>query len=136
MSTSPQAETARAAQAGDLLLVIRTYNTTSVGASSLALARARIDEISDPGPNQATNFGSHASRLDDFHARSPDELSMTKGDRIELIERDEDFNDGWYLGRHTPTGATGLFPLGESTAPFSPFSRSRAYTYTSEERGR
>ncbi|KAG9533022.1 hypothetical protein KCU93_g743, partial [Aureobasidium melanogenum] len=46
----------------------------------------------------------------DFLARSPDELSLAKGDRIELIERDDDFGDGWFLGRHMTTSATGLFP--------------------------
>ncbi|KAI4803563.1 hypothetical protein E4T44_11408, partial [Aureobasidium sp. EXF-8845] len=46
----------------------------------------------------------------DFIARSPDELSLAKGDRIELIERDDDFGDGWFLGRHMTTTATGLFP--------------------------
>lgn len=48
----------------------------------------------------------------DFVARSPDELSLTKGDRIELIERDDDFGDGWFLGRHMTNGNTGLFPEG------------------------
>ncbi|KAL1304552.1 hypothetical protein AAFC00_003529 [Neodothiora populina] len=46
----------------------------------------------------------------DFVARSPDELSLAKGDRIELIERDDDFGDGWFLGRHMTNGTTGLFP--------------------------
>ena len=50
--------------------------------------------------------------LDDFEARSSDELSLTKGERIELIERDDDFGDGWYLGKHTHSGKTGLFPEG------------------------
>lgn len=50
---------------------------------------------------------------DDFEARSPDELSLRKGDRIELIERDDDFGDGWYLGKQTQNGKTGLFPEGE-----------------------
>ena len=49
----------------------------------------------------------------DFEARSADELSLAKGDRIELIERDDDFGDGWYLGRHMVNGTTGLFPEGE-----------------------
>jgi len=49
---------------------------------------------------------------DEFVARSPDELSLTKGDRIELIERDDDFGDGWFLGRHLTNGHTGLFPEG------------------------
>ncbi|MCJ1268156.1 polar growth protein [Lobaria immixta] len=46
----------------------------------------------------------------DFEARSPDELSLQKGERIELIERDDDFGDGWYLGKHAQNGRVGLFP--------------------------
>ncbi|KAL9074552.1 MAG: hypothetical protein Q9157_004347, partial [Trypethelium eluteriae] len=46
----------------------------------------------------------------DFNARSPDELSLSKGDRVELIERDDDFGDGWFLGRHLTSSLTGLFP--------------------------
>ena len=49
---------------------------------------------------------------DDFEARSIDELSLHKGERIELIERDDDFGDGWYLGKHMQNGNTGLFPEG------------------------
>ncbi|KAB8446252.1 hypothetical protein FH972_025234 [Carpinus fangiana] len=48
--------------------------------------------------------------IHEFAARSPDEITLHKGDRVELIERDDDFNDGWYLGRHIPTNHTGLFP--------------------------
>lgn len=51
---------------------------------------------------------------DHFDARSADELSLSKGDKIELIERDDDFGDGWYLGRHLSSGMTGLFPEGLS----------------------
>ena len=50
--------------------------------------------------------------IDDFEARSPDELTLIKGDKIELIERDDDFGDGWYLGKHMQNGKTGLFPEG------------------------
>ncbi|CAK3948354.1 related to budding BOI2 [Lecanosticta acicola] len=46
----------------------------------------------------------------DFVARSADELSLAKGDRIELIERDDDFGDGWFLGKHLINGSSGLFP--------------------------
>ncbi|ORY14169.1 hypothetical protein BCR34DRAFT_241600 [Clohesyomyces aquaticus] len=46
----------------------------------------------------------------EFQARSPDELSLARGDRIELIERDDDFGDGWFLGRNTQNGDSGLFP--------------------------
>ncbi|KAI1502616.1 hypothetical protein F5X99DRAFT_426998 [Biscogniauxia marginata] len=31
-------------------------------------------------------------------------------DRVELIERDDEFGDGWYLGRHIVNGNSGLFP--------------------------
>jgi len=55
----------------------------------------------------------------DFIARSADELSLAKGDRIELIERDDDFGDGWFLGRHMNNGNTGLFPEGRQLR-FSP----------------
>ncbi|KAI1081057.1 hypothetical protein F5B20DRAFT_70422 [Whalleya microplaca] len=48
--------------------------------------------------------------IHDFLARSSDELSLAKGDRVELIERDDEFGDGWYLGRHLVNGNTGLFP--------------------------
>ncbi|KAI0005236.1 hypothetical protein F4779DRAFT_621103 [Xylariaceae sp. FL0662B] len=48
--------------------------------------------------------------IHDFQARSSDELSLAKGDRVELIERDDEFGDGWYLGRHLVNGNTGLFP--------------------------
>lgn len=50
---------------------------------------------------------------DEFQARSPDELTLARGDRIELIERDDDFGDGWFLGKNTETGDTGLFPEGK-----------------------
>jgi hypothetical protein len=50
--------------------------------------------------------------VDEFLARSPDELSLRRGDRIELIERDDDFGDGWFLGKNTETGDNGLFPEG------------------------
>ncbi|TGO55603.1 hypothetical protein BOTNAR_0241g00160 [Botryotinia narcissicola] len=46
----------------------------------------------------------------DFSARSSDELSLSKGDRVELIERDDEFGDGWYLGRSLVNGSSGLFP--------------------------
>jgi hypothetical protein len=55
--------------------------------------------------------------LDDFQARSPDELSLAKGDRVQLVERDDDFGDGWYLGKHLMNGNTGLFPEGKRPRP-------------------
>lgn len=49
---------------------------------------------------------------DDFQARSSDELSLAKGDRVELLERDDEFGDGWFLGKHMANGNSGLFPEG------------------------
>lgn len=37
---------------------------------------------------------------------------MRRGEKVELVELDEGFGDGWYLGKHTATGKTGLFPGG------------------------
>ncbi len=69
--------------------------------------------VQEHGDMNESKLDLTATATDDFSARSPDELSMAKGDRIELIERDDEFNDGWYLGRHQPTGRTGLFPQGQ-----------------------
>ncbi|KAL2259077.1 hypothetical protein VTK26DRAFT_7379 [Humicola hyalothermophila] len=48
--------------------------------------------------------------IHDFQARSSDELTLAKGDRVELLERDDEFGDGWFLGKHTVNGNSGLFP--------------------------
>ncbi|ELR04191.1 hypothetical protein GMDG_06613 [Pseudogymnoascus destructans 20631-21] len=59
--------------------------------------------------------------IHDFIARGSDELTLTRGDRVELVERDDDFGDGWYLGKHLTDGATGLFPeVYTKTAPQGP----------------
>lgn len=49
---------------------------------------------------------------DDFDARGTDELTLRRGDKIELIELDDGFGDGWFLGKDSKTGTTGLFPGG------------------------
>lgn len=49
---------------------------------------------------------------DDFDARGPDELTLRRGEKIELVELDDGFGDGWYLGKDLSTGSTGLFPGG------------------------
>jgi hypothetical protein len=53
------------------------------------------------------------ARADDFKARSADELSLSRGDKIVLIERDDDFGDGWFLGKHLNEEISGLFPEGK-----------------------
>ncbi|KAL3952977.1 hypothetical protein ACCO45_012920 [Purpureocillium lilacinum] len=65
------------------------------------------------GPNEPQarpEVGETLIVIHDFQARSSDELSLAKGDRVELIERDDEFGDGWFLGRHLVNGNTGLFP--------------------------
>ncbi|PYH84086.1 hypothetical protein BO82DRAFT_390525 [Aspergillus uvarum CBS 121591] len=52
----------------------------------------------------------------DFDARGPDELTLRRGEKIELVELDEGFGDGWYLGKDLTTGSTGLFPGVYTTA--------------------
>lgn len=46
----------------------------------------------------------------EFQARLGDELSLSVGDRIEVISDDSEYNDGWYLGRNIQTGEAGLYP--------------------------
>ena len=40
---------------------------------------------------------------------------MKRGEKIELIEKDDDFGDGWFLGRHLSKDDNGLFPAGTSS---------------------
>lgn len=86
--------------------------------------------------------------IHDFAARSPDEITLHKGDKVELVEKDEEFGacflqlfaptkiltpiasspgDGWFLGRLLSSGATGLFPEGE---PCPKMSSSHPDTHT------
>ena len=50
-----------------------------------------------PGAKEDVHPGALLVVIHDFVARSDDELSLAKGDRIELIEKDDDFCDGWYM---------------------------------------
>ncbi|KAK9370230.1 hypothetical protein V1509DRAFT_331748 [Lipomyces kononenkoae] len=52
----------------------------------------------------------HLVAVHDFNRRTLDELTLSKGDRIEVLETDEGFNDGWYMGRNLVNNQTGLFP--------------------------
>jgi hypothetical protein len=63
-------------------------------------------------PKERAELGSIVLAIHDFVARSTDELSLAKGDRIELVETDDEFGDGWFLGRHMGNNKTGLFPEG------------------------
>ncbi|KAI9825632.1 MAG: polar growth protein [Thelocarpon impressellum] len=100
MALRYQAEEPKKAAPGHILLVVRLA-TVNV---------ARPPRARDPPSAHRKLADVSGSAADDFEARTTDELSLSKGDRIELIERDDDFGDGWYLGKHMLNGKTGLFP--------------------------
>ncbi|KAH8423199.1 putative polarized growth protein (Boi2) [Aspergillus melleus] len=57
----------------------------------------------------------------DFDARGSDELTLRRGEKIELVELDDGFGDGWYLGKELKDGTVGLFPgVYTTTAPKIP----------------
>jgi len=91
---------------GQILIVVREYTflekghaRTRVPGNVLSISNSRLASL--------TIFD-----LDNFSARSSDELTISRGDRIELISRDDYYNDGWYLGRHLANGMSGIFPEG------------------------
>lgn len=45
-----------------------------------------------------------------YSRRMDDEITIKPGDRIQIITNDEEFNDGWYVGRNLETSKEGLFP--------------------------
>lgn len=113
----------RKALPGEELLVVRKSNLLNQKKKSTVSLPDVLLRVAQPiGPQRSnpnewagySNTDEHCT-TDDFEARSPDELSLLKGERIELIERDDDFGDGWYLGKHLQNGKTGLFPEGEQT---------------------
>ncbi|KAJ5590541.1 hypothetical protein N7450_004513 [Penicillium hetheringtonii] len=46
----------------------------------------------------------------DHSKRNDDELQMARGDMIHLEDMDEEFQDGWWFGKHVSSGEKGLFP--------------------------
>ncbi|KAI8147658.1 hypothetical protein BJV82DRAFT_664884 [Fennellomyces sp. T-0311] len=46
----------------------------------------------------------------DFVAENEDEIPLKKGEAVYVIEKDEDFQDGWWRGRNAH-GEIGLFPM-------------------------
>ncbi|KAG8921979.1 polar growth protein, partial [Tulasnella sp. 417] len=52
--------------------------------------------------------------LHDFSPEHEDEISFRAGDRIEIVEKDDQYGDGWWQGR-APDGQVGLFPQAYTT---------------------
>ncbi|CAD6887614.1 unnamed protein product [Tilletia controversa] len=56
--------------------------------------------------------------LHDFEAEQPDEVSFKAGEKIVVVEKDDEFSDGWYTGTNE-SGHTGLFPFAYTTTDHS-----------------
>ncbi|GAA5891794.1 hypothetical protein JCM5296_001863 [Sporobolomyces johnsonii] len=56
--------------------------------------------------------------LHTFEAENEDELAFEAGERIVVLERDDQYGDGWFQGRN-PRGEQGLFPQ-SYTSPYPP----------------
>lgn len=52
--------------------------------------------------------------LHDFEAENPDEVSFKAGECILVVEKDDEFGDGWWQGTNE-SGQTGLFPFTYTT---------------------
>ncbi|KAH9927346.1 uncharacterized protein B0H18DRAFT_1084840 [Fomitopsis serialis] len=61
--------------------------------------------------------------LHEFTPENPDEVSFKIGDKVEVIEKDDLYGDGWWKGRN-PAGNIGLFPR-SYTSPNPPSISSR-----------
>lgn len=64
--------------------------------------------------------------LHDFHPEHEDEVSFLAGERIEVVEKDDQFGDGWWQGCNL-AGKVGLFPV-SYTAPAPPEAESAPST--------
>lgn len=54
--------------------------------------------------------------IHDFKGRTEDEITLKKGDHILVLENDDEFGDGWYIGRNLSSKKAGLFPYVFTTA--------------------
>ncbi|KAI0340826.1 hypothetical protein BDW22DRAFT_1359658 [Trametopsis cervina] len=53
--------------------------------------------------------------LHDFTPENPDEVPFKTGEKIEVVEKDDMYQDGWWQGRNT-AGQVGLFPQSYTTS--------------------
>ncbi len=58
----------------------------------MTLSRSGVADYSELQHLRSGTLAAYST--DDLEARSPDEISLLKGDRMELIERVNDFRDG------------------------------------------
>ncbi|KAJ5287697.1 hypothetical protein N7478_003383 [Penicillium angulare] len=68
-------------------------------------------ELAPPPPPQNVQPGDYLVVVHG-HAGGEDELQMKCNQLIRLVELDDEFQDGWWLGEHPETNEKGLFPAG------------------------
>lgn len=62
-------------------------------------------------PPRAQDVLDRVYALHAFHAENADELSFEQGMWVDVVEKDDEFGDGWWRGRVAKVGgASGLFP--------------------------
>ncbi|KAJ5903182.1 hypothetical protein N7504_005565 [Penicillium tannophilum] len=68
-------------------------------------------QLAPPPPPQNVQAGDYLVVIH-AHTGGEDELTMHRNDIIQLVELDEEFGDGWWLGEYPGTDHKGLFPAG------------------------
>ncbi|CCH46681.1 hypothetical protein BN7_6278 [Wickerhamomyces ciferrii] len=71
--------------------------------------RQQLPSIKTTGLEEAAT-GAIYQVIKEFSARLEDELTLTLGDKIEVISDDKEYNDGWYMGKSLNNGSVGLYP--------------------------
>jgi hypothetical protein len=63
---------------------------------ALPINQQNSADAMDPNTNGTASQQPLLLVLHDFEARSPDEISLAKGEMVELLIDDAEFGDGWY----------------------------------------
>ncbi|KAF7307159.1 hypothetical protein MIND_00509500 [Mycena indigotica] len=90
--------------------VIFVQDAVTVRRTSSRTAQLTIwDALKYPAMNMSYVYAVHA-----FVPEHEDEVPFEVGERIEVVERDDEFGDGWWRGRNL-AGKVGLFPQSYTT---------------------
>ena len=95
---------------GDFLIAFRTSFSSATCFARLRSCARVAKHCSLPLLMFALSQSCANPNLDDHKKRNDDELQMARGDMIHLEDMDEEFQDGWWFGKHVSTGEKGLFP--------------------------
>ncbi|KAK5800614.1 hypothetical protein VI817_002826 [Penicillium citrinum] len=97
-------------QRGDFLIAFRTYFLCATCFARLRFCARVAKHCSVSPPHVRLSQLCANPNLDDHSKRNDDELQMARGDMIHLEDMDEEFQDGWWFGKHVSSGEKGLFP--------------------------